>query len=47
VTVTTELSPPWCLQPCLKWAADFNRTFSTFGIPVSGEFSLAINDCGR
>ncbi|KWU42660.1 family 5 glycoside hydrolase, partial [Rhodotorula sp. JG-1b] len=35
------------MKPCLKWAADFNRTFSTFGIPVSGEFSLAINDCGR
>ncbi|GAA5988457.1 hypothetical protein JCM10908_003576 [Rhodotorula pacifica] len=35
------------MQPCLKWAADFNRTFSMFGIPVSGEFSLAINDCGR
>ncbi|TKA50078.1 hypothetical protein B0A53_06463 [Rhodotorula sp. CCFEE 5036] len=35
------------MMPCLKWAADFNRTFSTFGIPVSGEFSLAINDCGR
>lgn len=34
-------------QPCLKWAAEYNRTFSTFGIPISGEFSLAVNDCGR
>lgn len=33
-------------QPCLKWAPEFNKTALAFGIALSGEWSLAINDCG-
>ncbi|GAA5824284.1 hypothetical protein JCM10212_001342 [Sporobolomyces blumeae] len=35
------------LKPCQKWAGEFNKTFNGFGIPIAGEFSVAVNDCGR
>ncbi|GAA6009550.1 hypothetical protein JCM11491_003600 [Sporobolomyces phaffii] len=35
------------LKPCQKWAPEFNKTFNGFGIPLAGEFSIAVNDCGR
>ncbi|BGP20829.1 hypothetical protein JCM10213_008136 [Rhodosporidiobolus nylandii] len=35
------------MKPCLKWATEYNRTADNFGIAISGEFALAVNDCGR
>ncbi|BGP04020.1 Glycoside hydrolase family 5 protein [Rhodotorula toruloides ATCC 204091] len=35
------------MKPCLKWAPEFNKTMACFGIAISGEFALAVNDCGR
>lgn len=34
-------------QPCSTWANDFNITREQFGVFVGGEWSLAINDCGK
>lgn len=35
------------MQPCHRWAPEFNKTALNFGIAISGEWSLAVNDCGR
>ncbi|GAA5828569.1 hypothetical protein JCM11251_000855 [Rhodosporidiobolus azoricus] len=35
------------MKPCMRWAPEFNKTATSFGIAMSGEFALAINDCGR
>ncbi|KAG9015685.1 hypothetical protein FRB90_004437 [Tulasnella sp. 427] len=33
-------------KPCTSWASAMNTSWSTFGVSIAGEFSLAINDCG-
>jgi len=33
-------------EPCSRWGAAINTTQQTFGIITSGEWSVAINDCG-
>lgn len=33
-------------KPCEYWAANYNRSNVEFGLSFSGEWSLAINDCG-
>ncbi|KAL8284183.1 hypothetical protein RQP46_004932 [Phenoliferia psychrophenolica] len=35
------------LMPCAKWAAKTNMTLATFGLTTAGEFSVAVNDCGK
>ncbi|GAA5863875.1 hypothetical protein JCM8547_006091, partial [Rhodosporidiobolus lusitaniae] len=35
------------MKPCLKWAPEFNKTATSFGLALSGEWALAVNDCGR
>lgn len=35
------------LKPCANWATDFNRTMAQIGVAMTGEWSVAINDCGR
>ncbi|GAA5970276.1 hypothetical protein JCM11641_001645 [Rhodosporidiobolus odoratus] len=35
------------MKPCHRWAPEFNKTALNFGIAISGEWSLAVNDCGR
>ncbi|KAG9044880.1 hypothetical protein FS837_007377 [Tulasnella sp. UAMH 9824] len=34
-------------KPCRSWAAETNTSWSEFGVTTAGEWSLAINDCGR
>ncbi|KAG0152496.1 hypothetical protein CROQUDRAFT_35311 [Cronartium quercuum f. sp. fusiforme G11] len=34
------------VKPCIKWAASYNATLAGFGLAISGEYSLAVNDCG-
>ncbi|KAG8916641.1 hypothetical protein FRC01_002946 [Tulasnella sp. 417] len=34
-------------KPCQAWGAEMNSSWTDFGVSVAGEFSLAINDCGR
>ncbi|KAA1087539.1 hypothetical protein PGT21_033305 [Puccinia graminis f. sp. tritici] len=33
-------------KPCQQWASLANATMAGFGLSITGEFSLAINDCG-
>lgn len=33
-------------KPCQQWATVANSTSTSFGLSMTGEFSLAINDCG-
>ena len=33
-------------KPCEYWAENYNRSMTQFGLSFSGEWSLAINDCG-
>ncbi|KAG8905076.1 hypothetical protein FRB99_000724 [Tulasnella sp. 403] len=33
-------------RPCTSWAAEYNTSWSSFGVTTAGEWSLAINDCG-
>lgn len=33
-------------KPCSYWAVNYNNSMNQFGFSYSGEFSLAINDCG-
>lgn len=33
-------------RPCNAWAARTNQTMEGFGLSLSGEWSLALNDCG-
>ena len=33
-------------KPCSYWAVNYNNSMNNFGLSLSGEFSLAINDCG-
>jgi len=33
-------------QACERWGKMFNTSMSDFGLTVSGEFSLAVSDCG-
>ncbi|GAA5823216.1 hypothetical protein JCM3770_004326 [Rhodotorula araucariae] len=35
------------LKPCTKWSPEANKTMLNFGLAISGEWSLAVNDCGR
>ncbi|SGY79518.1 BQ5605_C008g05154 [Microbotryum silenes-dioicae] len=35
------------LEPCDLWMHLHNRTMRTFGVGMVGEWSVAINDCGR
>ncbi|SCV67335.1 BQ2448_5981 [Microbotryum intermedium] len=34
-------------KPCSYWASDMNETTNDFGLAIAGEWSLAINDCGK
>ncbi|KAM0787134.1 hypothetical protein ACM66B_006385 [Microbotryomycetes sp. NB124-2] len=34
------------LKPCQNWGSDFNRTMSKVGLAITGEWSIATNDCG-
>lgn len=34
-------------RPCNYWGAGFNSSMRNFGLTVSGEWCLAINDCGQ
>lgn len=34
-------------KPCTYWADQFNSSIANFGITLGGEWSLAINDCGK
>ncbi|WAQ85468.1 hypothetical protein PtA15_6A96 [Puccinia triticina] len=43
---TTQLSDVNATRPCNAWAARSNQTMEGFGLTMSGEWSLAINDCG-
>lgn len=33
--------------PCNYWAENMNTSTNTFGLTIGGEWSLAINDCGK
>lgn len=33
-------------KPCVYWAMNYNNSMTNFGLSYSGEFSLAVNDCG-
>ncbi|KAM0748832.1 glycoside hydrolase [Meredithblackwellia eburnea MCA 4105] len=35
------------LMPCEKWGYQTNQTLAEFGFVSAGEFSVAVNDCGR
>ncbi|GAA6019696.1 hypothetical protein JCM10207_009231 [Rhodosporidiobolus poonsookiae] len=35
------------MKACIKWAPEYNKTAQSFGIAISGEWALAVNDCGR
>ncbi|KAI5474682.1 glycoside hydrolase family 5 protein [Pseudohyphozyma bogoriensis] len=35
------------LKPCAYFGRKFNATLANFGVGFAGEFSLAVNDCGR
>ncbi|KAK4703423.1 glucan 1,3-beta-glucosidase, partial [Phenoliferia sp. Uapishka_3] len=39
--------PQSAFMPCDKWAWKTNMTLGTFGLTTTGEFSVAVNDCGR
>ncbi|EFP85703.2 uncharacterized protein PGTG_11032 [Puccinia graminis f. sp. tritici CRL 75-36-700-3] len=43
---TTQLSDVNATRPCNAWAARSNQTMEGFGLTMSGEWSLALNDCG-
>ncbi|KDE06629.1 hypothetical protein MVLG_03124 [Microbotryum lychnidis-dioicae p1A1 Lamole] len=34
-------------KPCMYWADKMNVTTQQFGLAIAGEWSLAINDCGK
>jgi glucan 1,3-beta-glucosidase len=34
-------------KPCDQWGNKMNNSLNNFGITAAGEFSLAINDCGK
>ncbi|KAM0745809.1 glycoside hydrolase [Meredithblackwellia eburnea MCA 4105] len=34
-------------KPCQYWAGGFNSSTAGFGLTVGGEWSLAVNDCGK
>ncbi|SGY89872.1 BQ5605_C039g11774 [Microbotryum silenes-dioicae] len=34
-------------KPCSYWASEMNQTAKDFGLAIAGEWSLAINDCGK
>ncbi|TFK79234.1 glycoside hydrolase family 5 protein [Polyporus arcularius HHB13444] len=44
---TGGLGGKWPLQACNQWGASMNSSRNAFGVTVAGEFSNAINDCGR
>jgi glucan 1,3-beta-glucosidase len=33
-------------KPCAYWAMNYNNSMTNFGLSFSGEWSLAVNDCG-
>ncbi|BGP44001.1 hypothetical protein JCM10450v2_008217 [Rhodotorula kratochvilovae] len=35
------------LKPCTKWGHEANKTLLSCGVAISGEWSLAVTDCGR
>lgn len=35
------------MRPCTYWAQGYNASMRNFGLTVSGEWCLAINDCGE
>ncbi|KAH9464928.1 hypothetical protein MJO29_001403 [Puccinia striiformis f. sp. tritici] len=43
---TAQLSDVNATRPCNAWAARSNQTMEGFGLSMSGEWSLALNDCG-
>lgn len=34
-------------RPCTYWGPGYNASMQNFGLTVSGEWCLAINDCGQ
>ncbi|KAK4056072.1 hypothetical protein OIO90_002803 [Microbotryomycetes sp. JL221] len=34
------------IKPCQNWGSDFNRTMSKVGLAITGEWSIATDDCG-
>ncbi|KAM0747523.1 glycoside hydrolase [Meredithblackwellia eburnea MCA 4105] len=34
-------------KPCQYWASAFNTSTNGFGLTIGGEWSLAVNDCGK
>ncbi|KAL8279683.1 hypothetical protein RQP46_007996 [Phenoliferia psychrophenolica] len=34
-------------KPCAYWASKFNTSAEQFGLSMGGEWSLAVNDCGK
>ncbi|KAG8984018.1 hypothetical protein FRB90_005618 [Tulasnella sp. 427] len=46
-TVDTTPLAQQAKKPCRQWAAETNTSWTNFGVTTAGEWSLAINDCGR
>ncbi|KAM0748715.1 glycoside hydrolase [Meredithblackwellia eburnea MCA 4105] len=43
----SDAIPYQATKPCQYWGASFNGTSNSFGITLGGEWSLAVNDCGK
>lgn len=46
-TANTATMAQNIMTPCQQWSQGYNTSMQAFGFSFAGEWSLAVNDCGR